>query len=47
MLDANGDHNYEKDKKKDLERFITDTGLADLYHEHFPDPTRTYIYGKK
>ena len=47
MMDANGDYNYERDKDKDLERFIWEAKSADPYHERFPAATRTYIFGKK
>ena len=47
MMDANGDHHYEKDKDEVLAQFIQDAGLSDVYHNRFPEQINTYVYGKK
>ena len=49
MMDANGDYTSVKaqDRDKDLESFIRDANLVDHFHEKFPDPTHSYVYGSK
>ncbi|KAL7533908.1 hypothetical protein ACHAXR_007538, partial [Thalassiosira sp. AJA248-18] len=47
MMDANGDYMSAKDPDKNLAAFIKEAGLVDHYHNQFPGPIRTYIYGTK
>ena len=47
MMDANGDLNHHKEADGDLRRFVSEAHLVDHFHEKFPAPIRTYIYGTK
>ena len=47
MMDVNGDDNYDKETDHDLRKFIEDAHLVDHFHEKFPEPTWTYMRGKK